>query len=53
MRTWKQNGETVGCDPEQLGTAASASMLACVSWEKVVHSRDAVLLDPAQRCDKR
>lgn len=27
MRTWKQNGETVGCDPEQLGTAASASEL--------------------------
>lgn len=31
MRIWKQNGETVGRDSEQLGTAASATALAHVS----------------------
>lgn len=52
MRTWNQNGESVGCDPEQLGTAACASGLMCAAGECRACCREAAL-ESAQRGDQR
>lgn len=43
MRTWNQNGESVGCDPEQSGTAACASGLTCAGGECRACCREAAL----------
>lgn len=52
MRTWNQNGESVGCDPEQSGTAACASGLMCAVAECRACCREAAL-ESAQRGDQR
>lgn len=53
IKTWKHNGESAGCNAEQLRAAASASELQRAIGKPRAHCRDVALVGPVERLDKR